>query len=93
MVKGILHFSVQQVNTRIFLWHQNQLQALNISKIMTMCPIFHGNQKFYLKEAFQNKTIILTLSFTGQQKCIKCYLPDISISIVHFFKALLVFHE
>ena len=37
----------------------------NISKIMIMYPIFPDHQKCYFKEAFQNKTIILMLSFTG----------------------------
>ena len=35
----------------------------NISKITTMCPVFPDHQKCYFK-AFQNKTIILILSFT-----------------------------
>ena len=46
-----------------------------ISRIMTMCPVFLDHQKYYFKEAFQNKMIILVFSFTRLERCIKCHLP------------------
>ena len=60
----------------------------NISKIMTICQVFPDHQKCYFKEASQNKTIIMSFSFTKLQRCIKHHLPNIGISIGHFFKAL-----
>ena len=34
----------------------------NISKIMTMCPVFQDHQKCYFKEVFQNKLFWCLLS-------------------------------
>ena len=64
-VKSILHFSVQQVRQGYFFGTTISCKFYNISKIMTMFPVFPDHQTCCFKEAFQNKTIILTLSFTG----------------------------
>ena len=57
----------------------------NISKIMTICPVFPDHQKYCFKEAFQNKTIILTFVSTDCKDALNAicqtlvFLLDISL--------------